>query len=141
MEPTEPDRSQRAQGSIAVIRRSDQFLVIQRAQNIRAGGLFCFPGGGIEVGETSRQAVMRELDEELGVSITPVREVWQCTTSWSVDLTWWLSKLAPNSQFLPDPAEVQWVGWKSIDQMKNEPKMLSSNLEFIEAFECGDIVL
>lgn len=128
-------------GAIAVIQRDEKFLVIQRADEIRAGGLYCFPGGGIEPGETSKDAVIRELAEELGVQIKPIRKVWECKTSWSVDLTWWLVDLDPEATFQPDSEEVQWVGWKSLEEMKAEPKMLSSNLEFIAGVESGEIEL
>jgi mutator protein MutT len=131
----------RDQGAIAVILRDDRFLVIQRAKEIRAGGLFCFPGGGIEPGENSRQAVVRELKEELGVEIRPVREVWSCTTAWSVDLSWWLAEMDEDAKLVPDPSEVQWVGWKSLAEIKSEPKMLSSNIEFIAGVESGSIKL
>ncbi len=140
-EPKLPASSGPDQGAIAVVRRADRFLVIQRAEDIRAGGLFCFPGGGLEPGEFSRQAVIRELVEELGVDINPIREVWECRTSWSVDLTWWLAEMDSAARFQPEPNEVQWVGWKSLSEMKAEPKMLSSNLEFIAGVESGEIIL
>ena len=141
MEQIDSEQFRNVQGAVAVIRRSESFLVIQRANHIRAGGFYCFPGGGIESGESSKQAVVRELKEELAISIDPVREVWQCTTPWSVDLSFWLAEIAPDAEFQPDPNEVQWVGWKSITEMKSEPKMLSSALDFIRAFEEGEIEL
>lgn len=141
MEQIDSDQFRNTQGAVAVIRQLENFLVIQRAEHIRAGGFFCFPGGSIEPGESSEQAVVRELKEELSVVVEPVREVWQCTTPWSVDLSFWLVTVEPGSEYQPDPSEVQWVGWKSIAEMKSEPKMLSSAIEFIEAFENGEIEL
>jgi 8-oxo-dGTP pyrophosphatase MutT (NUDIX family) len=42
------DTPPRRLGSIAVIRRGEQFLVIRRSQTVAAPGMYCFPGGGIE---------------------------------------------------------------------------------------------
>lgn len=39
-----------------------------RAQNIAQGGEICFPGGGVEKGETGEEAAVRETMEELLVS-------------------------------------------------------------------------
>jgi len=49
---------------VAVILRGERFLVICRSQQVRAPGMYCFPGGGIEPGETEEQALRRELLEE-----------------------------------------------------------------------------
>jgi len=49
----------------AVIRRGDQFLITQRADN----QLWEFPGGKSEPGEDIRATVAREIREELGLSI------------------------------------------------------------------------
>ena len=58
-------------GAIGVIVDADgRMLVIERSQTVRAPGRFCFPGGGIEPGETEQHAVKRELLEELGIHIT-----------------------------------------------------------------------
>lgn len=53
----------------AVIYRGDRFLVCRRNANRSAGGLWEFPGGKIEAGESPESALMREIHEELRVTI------------------------------------------------------------------------
>ena len=56
----------------AVIARGDQLLVCQRPPHKRHGGLWEFPGGKCEPGESDADAARRELDEELGVAVLDV---------------------------------------------------------------------
>ena len=56
----------------AVVQRADQYLVCQRPVHKRHGGLWEFPGGKLEPGETVLQGTHRELHEELGVEVTAV---------------------------------------------------------------------
>ncbi|MGB5826304.1 MAG: NUDIX hydrolase [Pseudomonas mandelii] len=52
----------------------DGRILVNEALDPVTGKPFLRPiGGGIEFGETSAQAVLREVDEELGLSITDVR--------------------------------------------------------------------
>jgi mutator protein MutT len=51
----------------AVVRRGEQLLVCQRPAHKRHGGLWEFPGGKCEPGESDADATARELHEELGV--------------------------------------------------------------------------
>jgi 8-oxo-dGTP diphosphatase len=44
-------------------------LITQRAQHAHQGGLWEFPGGKVEPGESLRAALTRELREELGIVI------------------------------------------------------------------------
>jgi 8-oxo-dGTP diphosphatase len=56
----------------AVIRRGPQYLMCLRPQEKRHGGLWEFPGGKCEPGESDLDATTRELQEELGVRVTSV---------------------------------------------------------------------
>lgn len=58
----------------AVIRRGDEYLVCQRPMYKRHGGLWEFPGGKCEEGESDFEAAARELREELGVDVVRVGE-------------------------------------------------------------------
>ncbi len=51
-----------------VIIRGEQVLLIRRGKPPNQGG-WSLPGGGIEVGETTRDAARRELREELGIEV------------------------------------------------------------------------
>lgn len=59
----------------AVIRRDDRYLICQRPPHKRHGGLWEFPGGKLEPGETHGHAARRELAEELGVNVQTVGAV------------------------------------------------------------------
>ena len=56
----------------AVIRRGDTLLVGRRPEAKRHGGMWEFPGGKIDPGETPEDAARRELAEELALSVTAV---------------------------------------------------------------------
>lgn len=56
----------------AVISRGDQLLICQRPLTKRHGGLWEFPGGKCEPGESDVDSAQRELREELGVEVLSV---------------------------------------------------------------------
>jgi 8-oxo-dGTP diphosphatase len=57
-------------GAIAVVLRADEVLLVRRRNNPDAG-LWGYPGGHVELGETVREAAARELFEETGVVAAP----------------------------------------------------------------------
>jgi 8-oxo-dGTP diphosphatase len=56
----------------AVIRDGDRYLICRRPAHKRHGGLWEFPGGKMDPGETALEAARRELGEELGVQVRSV---------------------------------------------------------------------
>jgi 8-oxo-dGTP diphosphatase len=59
----------------AVVERDGNVLICERPHHKRHGGLWEFPGGKVERGESDLDAVRRELAEELGVTVVRVGEV------------------------------------------------------------------
>ncbi len=60
----------------AVVSRDGRYLVAQRPLCKHHGGLWEFPGGKMDYHETPRDAIRRELREELGVnSVSPGKTV------------------------------------------------------------------
>ncbi len=53
----------------ALIDPDDKILLAQRPEGKPMSGLWEFPGGKIETGETPEKALIRELSEELGIII------------------------------------------------------------------------
>ncbi|MEP1610611.1 MAG: NUDIX hydrolase [Roseobacter sp.] len=57
--------------ALAVVMKDDQFLLVKR-RNEPDAGLWGFPGGHVELGETAMEAAARELREETGVIGSPL---------------------------------------------------------------------
>jgi len=55
----------------AAIFRDGRVLIVRRARP-PAHGLYTLPGGGVELGETLEQAIIREVREETALDIEPV---------------------------------------------------------------------
>jgi len=55
----------------AAIFRDGRVLIVRRGRP-PAHGLYTLPGGGVELGETLEEAVIREVREETGLEIAPV---------------------------------------------------------------------
>jgi 8-oxo-dGTP diphosphatase len=81
----------------AVIQRQERYLVCLRPRHKRHGGLWEFPGGKLESGETLRDAAHRELAEELGVEVVAVGD---CL----------FSQLDPSSPFVIEFVRVEVLG-------------------------------
>ena len=57
--------------AVALTDRTGRVLVAQRPPGKEHAGLWEFPGGKVEPGESPEAALVRELREELGVTVDP----------------------------------------------------------------------
>jgi 8-oxo-dGTP diphosphatase len=60
--------------AIAVVEQDGKFLIGQRPPDVPLAGLWEFPGGKVEPGESPEQAAIRECREEAGIDIRVVGE-------------------------------------------------------------------
>ena len=116
----------------AIFQADGRYLLASRPADKAHAGYWEFPGGKIEPGESARQALLRELDEELGIQATEV-------TPWitrqhdyataRVVLTFfrvhaWQGELQAR--------EGQSLAWQSVDAINVSP-LLPANLPIIKA--------
>lgn len=57
----------------AILNDQGEVLIAKRADHLHQGGLWEFPGGKVENGEATRDALTRELHEEIGIDVVDAR--------------------------------------------------------------------
>jgi 8-oxo-dGTP diphosphatase len=67
--PGKPPKNDLVVVAAALVDRDGRLLVQQRPEGLSMAGLWEFPGGKVEPGETPEQALIRELGEELGIDV------------------------------------------------------------------------
>ena len=69
--PPAPDLPVVLVAAAALINEQGEVLLAQRPEGKSMAGLWEFPGGKVDEGETPEFALMRELEEELGIETRP----------------------------------------------------------------------
>ena len=99
--------------SAALIFRQGQLLITQRHAKSHLGGLWEFPGGKREPGESFEACLVREIREELGVEIAVgelFEEIAHTYPEKSVHLKFFLCTLTAGEPQPLDCAAVKWIG-------------------------------
>ena len=98
--------------SAALIFSNGKLLITQRHANSHLGGLWEFPGGKREAGETFEQCLVRELREELGIEVEVgelFEEIAHVYPEKSVRLKFFICKILSGEPQPLDCAAVKWV--------------------------------
>ena len=122
----------------AVICDGDRILSCQRSYGEFKDG-WEFPGGKLEPGETAEQAAVRELREELGVTIGSLEHL--CTVEYDYDtfhltMHCYLAHVAQGHLQLLEHSAAKWVSAETID----EPAWLPADIAVVEAIKSQGIL-
>lgn len=97
----------------AVIERDGLILIAKRKQGKQHIGIWEFPGGTLEEGETYEECLKRELQEELGI-VTEVGDLicsseYSYTPDWTIRLLAFRTTVLSGNFDLNDHEEIRWV--------------------------------
>jgi len=107
----------------AIIQRGDRYLVTRRQAGVHLAGLWEFPGGKCDEGESLSAAMARELREELGIRASVGAEVLTTTHEYS-DRRVELHFLQCQSTDDPAPVlgqEIRWVAREGLSALDFPP--------------------
>ena len=111
---------------------NNEVLLSKRHVKQHQGGLWEFPGGKKEDNETVKQALARELEEELGISIVdaePFHKLEHDYSDKAVLLDFWLVQSFSGE---PQGLEGQQVQWVPIEKLKHY-QFPEANVPVVEA--------
>lgn len=106
--------------AVGVIKNQDgQILIAKRAADAHQGGLWEFPGGKVELGESVLDALKREFAEEVKLNIhnaTALMEIKHDYKDKSVLLDIWLSD---DFSGIAEGAEGQQIKWVDVNELND----------------------
>lgn len=117
--------------AVGIIKRADTVLVALRPPHKPYSGYWEFPGGKIENGEQAKDALIRELHEEIGIDVTVADHCFDHIHSYpdkTVQLELWLVTKFSGE---PHSKETQELRWVNLQQMQ-ELNLLEGNWAIME---------
>ncbi len=100
------------QVAAGVISRGGRYLIARRKADKHLGGLWEFPGGKREPGESLTDCLQRELREELGIDVTlpvPFRVIRHAYPGKTVELHFFRCAISGGEARALDCEEIRWV--------------------------------
>ncbi len=121
-------------GAAAILNRKGEILIAQRRNEDMLGGLWEFPGGKQETGETIQECIVREIREELGVGIEIsgfLVSVKHAYSHFTMDLHTYFARIRSGR---PRPLHCQDYRWVSLEKIRDLPYS-KADLKIIDALE------
>ena len=122
--------------AIALVDADNRILLAQRPQGKDFAGYWEFPGGKIEKGETPKDALIREIREELGIEtkdscLAPVSFASHSYEDFHLILLLYICRRWQNTPEALEGGEIKWV---RANRLRDHP-MPPANGEFIAVLQ------
>lgn len=98
----------------AAIIRDGACLVAERGPGMAHSGCWEFPGGKVEHGEDDREALAREIQEELGITVTVLEYLGETDWNHRIRLVLYRCQLVQGVPTASEHSQLRWV--KSLSQ-------------------------
>ena len=105
---------------------NDEIFVCKRGPGRALEGYFEFPGGKIELNESKKEAIVREIKEELNSIVEPIKYIGESSYTYkniqpfddfSITLYGFLCKLVSGSLELSEHTDSKWVRIEDLDKI------------------------
>lgn len=120
-----------------IIKRENKYLLVQEKQE-KAYGLWNFPAGKVDKGESFEQAAIREAKEETGYDVELVRKIgiFQTMPEHAVKHVFEAKIIGGELNFPKDEMlDAQWFTFEEIKKMKDKLREVSWIVESINILE------
>ena len=117
--------------SAAVIKNGDKVLLCQRPKGKRHELLWEFPGGKIEPNETEEDCIIREIQEELDVTLGNLKRLTTIQAD-DVSITYFEATIISGKLKMIEHNDIKWVNRKEIINFNLCPndKLMTEKISF-----------
>ena len=117
--------------SAAIIKDGDKILLCQRPKGKRHELLWEFPGGKIEPNETEEDCIIREIQEELDVTLGNLKKLTTIQTD-NISITYFESTIISGKLKMIEHNDIKWINKKEIINFNLCPndKLMTEKISF-----------
>ena len=117
---------------VAVVTRANAVLMIRRGATVPDPGVWAPISGKIEPRESQERAVVREVEEEVGLRVRPLRKVWEHESQrGDYLLHWWLAAYV-DGELVLSPREVAEARWVTASEVVRIEPLFTVDRAFFE---------
>ncbi len=128
------EKDTRRQAVVAIIQKSNRFLLVKRSDYIEtAKGYWCPVSGGIEDNETQEDALQREVLEEVGLNVVAVRKICEIPSHDNHSLLhFWTTKIISGHARITSH-EATDLKWVTLEEMNTLSPTFQEDIQIFES--------
>jgi 8-oxo-dGTP diphosphatase len=135
-----PDSTRPIRVVAAIIEEQGRYLITQRSPSNKLGGLWEFPSGRVEPGETDEAAMRREVRARIGVDVRiegPKAQRTHHYVGYSVELVLYEARILPGQELRPlGVANFRWVAPEELEQYAFPPADQATTDQLLDRSPC-----